>query len=503
MSFVKGFTGGFGLVQNAIKAEDDREYRADSLAANSRNADALADYRDKTLGIQQQQANDLASYRTNNLALQEKIAGMESEYKTLDRMLDAQRDKQSGKVAEINAEAANTRADSDAAELDEELMQRRMVRDGETLNNIYTAFQGNDASIKQNMPIIESMFEQLEGSPLFDINNIGSTDINVHAANIQEMLGGLANGTLEELSDGQLGAMTDSLNIYGSKSIGQKVSAEAFPSAPREYDGYEVIDITMSDLKVRGSNANADVAVELQSPKGESVYYYPKLTEFRGGLNKVLDIPTESGMQAVLGRVGMVQNVLQNPLLKSAIEDYKVKKRGGEKAVREKVDARVELIKDALENNQSEMANQMFIDSKNLQGFVLPGENPAELAKRVDLLGDRVRRNYLYGQPAESRVSSAKDYAKKLQTLMTQTTVDTGQKALQRKGADGRQLTRSDGIASLQEIVGDLGDLNPNQMSHINAMITDGDSKQIPATSFNRLIEYLKNQGLVSDDFQL
>lgn len=503
MSFVKGVQTGFGVVQNAIKQEDDRKYREASLEMNRDNAQALADYRTATLGIQQQQADDLATYREQNLALQGKIADLDANYKTLDRLLDAERDRQSGKVSELNAEAAATRAESDRAELDEELMQARMIRDGETLNNIYTAFQGNDASIKQNMPIIESMFEQLEGSPLFDINNIGSTDINVHAANIQEMLGGLANGTLEELSDGQLAAMTDSLNIYGSKSIGQKVSAEAFPSAPREYDGYEVVDITMSDLQVRGRNATADVAVELQGPKGESVYYYPKLTEFRGGLNKVLDIPTNEGMQAMLGRTGMVQNILQNPLLKNAIEDYKVKKRGGEEKVREKVDARVELIKDALETNQSEMANQMFIDSKNLQGFVLPGERPSELLNRVDVLSDRVRRAYLYGQPAESRVSSAKDYAKKLQTLMTQTTVDTGQKALQRKGADGRQLTRSDGVVSLQEIVGDLGSLNPNQMAHINAMISDGDSKQIPATSYNRLIEYLKNQGLVSDDFQL
>lgn len=503
MSFAKGVQTGFGVVQNAIKAEDDRQYRADSLEANRENARALADYRNATLGIQQQQADDLATYRANNLALQGKIADLDAEYKTLDRLLDAERDKQSGATSQINAEAARIRAESDADETAEELMQQRMVRDGETLNNIYTAFQGNDASIKQNMPIIESMFDQLEGSPLFDINNIGSTDINVHAANIQEMLGGLANGTLEELTDGQLAALTDSLNIYGSESIGQAVSAETFPSAPREYDGYEVVDITMSDLKMRGRNANADVAVELQGPNGESVYYYPKLTEFRGGLNKMLDIPTNEGMQAVLGRTGMVQTILQNPLLKNAIEEYKVKKRGGEEAVREKVDDRVKLIKDALENNQSEMANQMFIDSKNLQGFVLPGENPAELAKRVDILGDRVRRAYLYGQPAESRVSSAKDYAKKLQTLMTQTTVDTGQKSLQRKGADGRKLTRSDGVVSLQEIVGDLSALNPNQMAHINAMISDADSKQIPATTYNRLIDYLKNQGLVSEDFQL
>lgn len=494
--FASGFTQGFGLIQNAKNAAEDRAFRKQQQID-------LRDYRDQTLGIQQQQADDLASYREQNLKLQGEIANLDAKYKTLDRLLDAERDKLSGETALVNAEAANTRAESDALELGEELMQARMVRDGETLNNIYTAFQGNDASIKQNMPIIESMFEQLEGSPLFDINRIGSTDINEHAANIVEMLGGLSNGTLEELTDGQLGAMTDSLNIYGSKSIGQKISAEMFPSAPREYDGYEVIDITMSDLKVRGRNANADVAVELQGPNGESVYYYPKLTEFRGGLNKMLDIPVNEGMQAMLGRTGMVQNILQNPLLKNAIENYKVKKRGGEEAVREKVDDRVALIKEALENNQSEMANQMFIDSKNLQGFVLPGENPAELAKRVDVLSDRVRRSYLYGQPAAARVSSAKEYARKLQTLMTETTVDTGQKALQRKGADGRQLTRSDGIVSLQEIVGDLGSLNPNQMAHINAMISDGDSKQIPATKYNRLIEYLKNQGLVSDDFQL
>lgn len=498
MSFVKGFTGGFGLVQNAIKAEDDREYRADSLAANSRNADALADYRDKTLGIQQQQADNLASYRSENLALQKEIAGMDNQYKTLKAKLDAADDERDDANTAINNQASFLRAQGDFAETTEELVQARMTRDAGTLNNIFALANSSDAVRKQSAPFIKSSFESLEDSPLFPINAVMSTDMNVHSANLQQLLTDVSNGTASNLTTPQLGALTDIMNIGNSASIGQTVSPQTFPAAPREYDGYKVVDITLGDLKSRGSDVVGDVAVELESPDGGSVFYFPKLTEFRGGTSNQIQIDGGEGMQAMLGRTMMFQTLLSNPVFKNEIDNYKVEQRGGEDAVRDQVGKQVDRVISALETNQSEIANQTFIDSNSLQGFVLPGENPQELLKKVDVLTERARRSYLYGSPAESRVGQAQDYVVKLQSLMTETLVDTGNKNIRSSGANSRQTVRNDGVVSLSELVGDVSQLNPNQMAHINAMIDDGDSKTIPSGKYQRLQEYLINQGLMA-----
>lgn len=499
MSFAKGVQTGFGIVQNAIKQEDDRKYREASLEANRKNAEALADYRTATLGIQQQQADDLATYREQNLALQGKIADLDANYKTLDRLLDAERDRQSGTVAEINAQAANTRAESDAAELDEELMQARMIRDGSTANNLFTLANSSDAVRAQNAPYIKQALASLEDSPLLPINTIMSSDINVHAANLEGLLQDVAAGNSRELTPADLGALTDIMNISNSRSIGQTVSSQNFPAAPREFDGYKVVDITLSDLQAQGSSVTGDVAVELEDPKtGGTVFYFPKLTEFRGGTSNQLQIDAGKGMQAMLGRTMMMQSLLNNPVFKNEIDKYKVEQRGGEEAVREMVGKQVDRVISALETNQSEMANQVFIDNNDLQGFVLPGENPQQLLKRVDLLTDRARRSYLYGTPAESRVGAAKDYVSKLQTLMTETLVDTGDQSIRSSGANVRQTVRNNGVVSLSDLIGDVSQLNPNQMAHINAMIADGDSKTIPSAKYQRLEDYLVNQGLMA-----
>ena len=498
MSFVQGVQTGFGIVQNAIKQEDDRQYRADSLEANRENQRALADYRTQTLGIQQQQADDLASYRADNLALQEKIANMDNTYKTLKAKLDAADDARDDANTTINNEAAFLRAQGDFAETTEDLIQSRMVRDGATANNLFALANSSDAVRAQSAPYIEAALESLEDSPLLPINTLMSTDINAHAANLQGLLQDVAAGNSRELTPADLGALTDIMNISNSRSIGQTVSDETFPAAPREYDGYKVVDITLSDLKSQGNSVMGDVAVELESPDGGSVFYFPKLTEFRGGTSNQIQIDAGEGMQAMLGRTMMFQTLLNNPVFRNEIDNYKVNKRGGEEKVREQVGKQVDRVITALETNQSEMANQLFIDNNDLQGFVLPGENPQELLKRVDLLTDRARRSYLYGTPSETRINTAKDYVSKLQTLMTETLVDTGNRSIQSSGANVRQTVRNKGVVSLSDLIGDVSQLNPNQMAHINAMIADGDSKTIPSAKYQRLEDYLVNQGLMA-----
>ena len=81
---------------------------------------------------------------------------------------------------------------------------------------------------------------------------------------------------------------------------------------------------------------------------------------------------------------------------------------------------------------------------------------------------------------------------------MSQVNVDTGDRSLKSSGANSRQTVKGNGIVSLSDLVGDVSELNPNQMAHINAMINNPDDMTIPAAKFERLQQYLINQGLMA-----
>ena len=88
----------------------------------------------------------------------------------------------------------------------------------------------------------------------------------------------------------------------------------------------------------------------------------------------------------------------------------------------------------------------------------------------------------------------------KLKRFMPNVQVDTGDRSLQSSGAGGRNTVRGNGVVSLTDLIGEqnLARLSPNQMAYLNAMITSPDDPTIPAEKFERLQEYLINQGLMA-----
>jgi len=185
-------------------------------------------------------------------------------------------------------------------------------------------------------------------------------------------------------------------------------------------------------------------------------------------------------------------------VFKEEVNNYKVDKRGGADKVKARTASEVKRVTDLLAKNDSNQANALFIENNDLQGLVMPGENPADLQNKLALLEERAERRYLYGTPTESKVSRAQDYAAQLRGLMPQVNVDTGDRSLKSSGANSRQTVRGNGIVSLSELIGDVNELNPNQMAHINAMINNPDDMTIPAAKFERLQQYLINQGLMA-----
>jgi hypothetical protein len=491
MSFADGVVKGYGLVQNTMNAAEDRAFRKEQQGD-------LRNYRAQTLGIQQQQADDLATYRDQNLSLQRDVKTMDHQYRVLKAAFDAQNQERDDGNAAITAQAALVRAETDAGESAQDLADAKDITDGKILNNIFEIAQSGDTQRRQNRDLVSSYFDQLEGSRLFPIDTIMSTDFNVHSQELSGLIESMATGQNVQINQPQLAALTDIMSINNTKAIGSKVDSQTFPNAPAEYEGYTIRDINLADLEAVGGKIRGSVSVELEDPNGGSVFYYPTLTEFRGGNTAQLEMEPGEAMQAMYGRTMMYNNLLSNTVFKEEVNNYKVDKRGGADKVKARTASEVKRVTDLLAKNDSNQANALFIENNDLQGLVMPGENPADLQNKLALLEERAERRYLYGTPTESKVSRAQDYAAQLRGLMPQVNVDTGDRSLKSSGANSRQTVRGNGIVSLSELIGDVNELNPNQMAHINAMINNPDDMTIPAAKFERLQQYLINQGLMA-----
>jgi hypothetical protein len=502
MSLATGIATGYGLVQQTKEADAVNKFRQDQLAATT-------DYRNQTLGIQDQQRQDLASYRDANLKLNNKIADLDSEYRNNKLAGDIENDVRDDEIRlaeaanrKISNQAALVRAQTDAdagriKALDFEAAQHFAAAD-----NLYTLSQADLPTRQRLKSISDSALKTLDGSTHIDLNALASMDLDAYHGAYMSMLGGLQSGELQSVDNVQMAAITDMIGFANTKSIGKKITPEEFPSAPIEFNGHTIVSITGHDAAfVEGNKIRGELAVRLRSPEGEENYYYPDLTEYRGGNTAQLLIDADDGMKKFGGTSLMYANLKNNPVYMKYIDDGRVEKKGGEKEVDAAVKTRVDAVEKVLEDNrEAGLASALFIENHDLQYLVKPGEDINSMLDNMSVIYDRARKNLLYGTSTQDRVDDARGFTAKLQDLMPSVMVNTGDRSLKSSGANGRQTVRGSGIVSLEALIGkeNIQKLRPNQMAYINAAISSEDGLTVPAQKYDRLQAYLENQGLMA-----
>lgn len=501
MSIAQGIATGYNLVQGTKQFNENARLREQQLADN-------AAYREQSLGLQRQQIEDLAQYRADNLALQEKIAGMEDTYKTLKLQGDIADDKRDDAIAlagvevqKLSAKGALTRAETAAAEMGLKVDEAKALADFAAADNLYTLSQADLTTRTRLQPIADAAFKQLEGSTNINLDALAQMDIDGYNTAYLEMLNGLKTGQLEQVSNVQMAAITDMIGLANTQSIGKKITPEAFPAAPPEYEGYTITEIVGHDgAFVESGAVRGELGVKLRAPDGSNVYYYPDLTEYRGGDTAQLLINMEDGTQKFGGTALMYSELQNNPVFMKYIDDNRVEKRGGAEKVDEAVQARVDQVENTLKASRDAVIDSVFIDNNDLHYLVKPGDDIAELLNNMGIVYERARNNYLYGTSTQDKVDDARSFSTKLRELMPNVQVDTGDRSLKSSGAGGRNTVRGNGVVALTDLIGEsnMQKLGANQMAYLNAMITSPDDLTIPAEKFERLQEYLINQGLMA-----
>ena len=501
MSIAQGIATGYNLVQGTKQFNENARLKEMQLADN-------AAYRNQSLGLQRQQIQDLADYRSENLALQDKIAGLDNTYKTLrleGDIADEERNDaialENAKGANINAEASLVRAENAAKELGIKLDDAKALLDFRAADNLFTLSQADLETRTRLKPMADDALKQLEGSTNINLDSLASMDLNAYDSAYMDLLRGLQTGQIERIDNVQMAAITDMIGLNSTQSIGKTITPEEFPSAPPEFEGHTIVDITGHDAAfVEGNKIRGELAVKLRSPDGEFNYYYPDLTEYRGGNTPQLLIDANDGMQKFGGTSLMYANLKTNPIFMQYIDDERVKNKGGEKVVDERVQARVDAVEKVLNDNREAQIDSVFIDNHDLHYLVKPGDNISRLLDDMSIVYDRARKNYLYGTPTQDKVNDAREFTGKLQALMPGVQVNTGDTSLKSGGANTRMTFRGSGVMSLADLIGEqnIARLTPNQMAYINAAVNSPDDLTIPEEKYDRLEEYLQNQGLMA-----
>ena len=501
MSIAQGIATGYNLVQGTKQFNENARLKEQQLADN-------AAYRDRQLGLQQQQIQDLADYRTEKLALDDKIAGLEDTFRTLketgaqaNQLRDDNTAFLNAQVAGTNAEVALLRAENEKTKLRLELDDAKALADFSAADNLFTLSQADLETRTRLKPMADAALKQLKGSTNINLDSLASMDLDAYDSAYMEMLSGLQTGQLERIDNVQMAALTDMIGLDNTRSIGKTITREDFPSAPPEFEGHTIVDITGHDAAfVEGNKIRGELAVKLRSPDGELNYYYPDLTEYRGGNTPQLLIDANDGMQKFGGTSLMYANLKNNPIFMQYIDDGKVDEKGGSEKVDEAVQARVDAVEKVLNDNRDAQIDSVFIDNHDLHYLVKPGDDISRLLDDMNIVYDRARKNYLYGTPTQDKVNDAREFTGKLQAFMPTVQVDTGDRSLQSSGAGGRYTVRGSGVVSLTDLIGEqnLARLSPNQMAYINAAINSPDDPTIPKEKYDRLEQYLQNQGLMA-----
>lgn len=421
MSFADGFQKGFGLIQKTINDDRDAKIREKQLADN-------AAYRNEQLDLSRERnrmtedANEAAQkYRDDSLAEQKRQFGIReargaSEFEAGQEARDA-----SARTGELNAQTANLNASTRASAEGRQAAQDRLLRDGQLITQLNEIAQLPIEQQSQYDDFVSQAFKDLKGSKALDLDVMMRSDFKEYGAELAGAMQKIGAGDDVELTSSMLAAVTDTLDIKNSALIGKEIDA-SFTNASTEMQagGYTVEDITVADIKQDGSTFGADLAVKVRGPDGTISYYYPPLTEFRGGASSPLSLEFDQTMQAIAGRSYMMNEMKNNVLFTQQVEKQRIREFGGEDKltaeVRTETDRIYGLIKDANTEANSALSNET-------NGVISVGESIPEIKANRQLVKDRVRSQLLYGKSTASEVSDSETFLDNVRSALQEATI--------------------------------------------------------------------------------
>ena len=452
--FASGFRDGYGLVQKTINDDRENTLREKKLADD-------AAYRDEQLDLSRERnrltaENNRAAqeYRTASLEEQKRQFGVREERAATEFAANQEVREMDAKTRGVQADTANRNAR--ARELAETRLdaEQRLTRDAGTISQLYEISQLPVDQQEQYDDFVTNAFASLKGSKALDLNVMMRSDFKQYGAEIGNAIQQIAGGEDVELKPSMLAALTDTLDIHNSSLVGKEIDS-TFSNAPPEMraGGFTVEDITVADVKQDGTSFGADLSVKVRGPDGEISYYYPKLTEFRGGSSSPLALDFGETMQGIAGRSYMMNEMKANPLFVQMVEKEKIKEFGGADklatAVRTETDRIYKLIGD-----QNKIANTAL--SLDTNGIISVGEDVGEILANRDEVKDRVRSQLLYGKSTQSEVTDSESFLEDVRTALKSATIEMPSKGSQRTrgGPGGRNSvgTRDVAVSSLVDI---------------------------------------------------
>ena len=452
--FASGFSQGYGLVQKTIQDKRNSDIREEQLEQQRL-------YQNEQLGLARERnrmtadANEAAAqYRDDTLSENKRQFGIKEARAATEFAADQEIREMNAKTRGVTADTANRNAKARELEQIRKDAELRLTRDANTISQLYEISQLPVDQQAQYDSFVTDAFSSLKGSKALDLNVMMRSDFKEYGTEIGNAIQQIAGGEDVELKPSMLAALTDTLDIHNSSLVGKEIDS-SFSNAPPEMraGGFTVEDITVADVKQDGTAFGADLSVKVRGPDGEISYYYPKLTEFRGGSSSPLALDLGETMQGIAGRSYMMNEMKANPLFVQMVEKEKIKEFGGADklatAVRTETDRIYELIGD-----QNTIANSALSNDTN--GIISVGEDVGEiLANRQEVM-DRVRSQLLYGKSTQSEVTDSESFLEDVRTALGSATIEMPSRGTQRTrgGPSGRNSvsTRDVPVSSLVDI---------------------------------------------------
>ena len=497
MSFADAFARSFGVTQKAISDFEDREDRkelresqrqyqqAQLGLATERNQltrdaqEATADYREQVLAGQEAQREMLADQ------FDQREARAQREF--TDQLGIREQD---AATRALQAETANINAQARQDEATRKADEARLLRDAQTISQLAEISQLPVDQQEQYDAFVTNAFESLKGSKALDLNVFMLSDFREYGAEIASAVQKVAAGEDVDLTPPMLAALTDTLDIHNSKLVGQEIDA-SFSNAPPEIrgGGFKVEDITVADLKQDGTQFGADLAVKVRGPDGEISYYYPKLTDFRGGASQPAKVDFDAALQAMAGRSHMMNEMKANALFVQMVDKQKVEDFGGADklatSVRTETDRIYKLIGD-----QNTVANAALSDDTN--GIISIGEDVQEILANRQEVQRRVRAQLLYGKSTAGEISDSEAFLDDIRTALRSATIEVPAKGTKRvrSGTAGRNS-----VASRTKQVSDIVDIDAIDRQTLSRLFHLGENGNFTGPNVPLVLQLLKYQG--------
>ena len=452
--FASGFRDGYGLVQKTINDDRENTLREKKLADDAAYRDEQLDLSRERNRLTAENNRAAQAYRTASLEEQKRQFGVKEERAATEFEANREIREMDAKTRGVTADTANRNAKARELAETRKDAELRLTRDANTISQLYEISQLPVDQQEQYDDFVTNAFASLKGSKALDLNVMMRSDFKQYGAEIGSAIQQIAGGEDVELKPSMLAALTDTLDIHNSSLVGKEIDS-TFSNAPPEMraGGFTVEDITVADVKQDGTSFGADLSVKVRGPDGEISYYYPKLTEFRGGSSSPLALDFGETMQGIAGRSYMMNEMKANPLFVQMVEKEKIKEFGGADklatAVRTETDRIYKLIGD-----QNTIANSALSNDTN--GIISVGEDVGEILANRDEVKDRVRSQLLYGKSTQSEVTDSESFLEDVRTALGSATIEMPSKGTQRTrgGPSGRNSvsTRDVPVSSLVDI---------------------------------------------------